>query len=231
MPRNIGTGISSGILGNLDFIDNEIITVIANQQLILDPDGVGTLTTDAKFNIGNSDPSNAYTNGSLVVTGGIGVAGDVSVTGQIVANGLDDIPIGTTTPSSAVFTDLSVSGSLNAKSFSDVVGTITGASGTVVHDFDTASVWHHSSISGNFTMNITNIPTTNNKAYQITLFLQQGANPYYANNIQLNGVAENINFGGSQDPAPSSSRFEIQTFDIARVSNTWVVSSRLASFG
>lgn len=231
MPRNIGTGISSGVLGNLDFIDNEIITILANQQLILDPDGVGTLTTDAKFNINNADTSNAYTNGSLVVTGGIGAAGDISIAGQVVANAIDDIPIGATTPSSAVFTDLSVSGNLSAKSYSDVVGQKSGATGTVAHDFTEASVWHHTSIASNFTMRVDNIPTTNNKAYQITLFLQQGANPYYATNIQLNGVTEPIQFGGSQDPSPSSSRFEVQTFDIARISNTWSVSSRLASFG
>jgi hypothetical protein len=231
MPRNIGTGVSSGILGSLDFVDNEIVTAIQDENLILDPDGVGTLTTDAPLSITDTTASNAYTNGSLVVTGGVGVAGDVSVTGQVVATTLGNIPIGATTPSTGAFTDLSVTGTAQINSLSDIIGTKSGATGTVTHDFQESNVWYHTGIAANFTANFTNVPTTNNKIYSIVLILVQGASPRYASSVQINGISEEINWAGYQLPSPQASRFEIQNIQLIRNNSVWTVFSSLSSYG
>jgi hypothetical protein len=46
--------------------------------------------------------------------------------------------------------------------FEKVTGAIPGATGVVVHDFSTAAVFYHTSPAANFTINITNVPTTVN---------------------------------------------------------------------
>lgn len=231
MPRNIGTGVSSGILGNLDFVDNEIISILDDDNIIIDPEGVGTITTAAHFQANDTTGSNAYTNGSMIVTGGIGAAGDISVTGQVIANSLGNIPIGQTTPAAATFTDLSVTGSADIASMNDIIATKSGATGTVTHDFTESNIWYHTGISANFTANFTNVPVTNNRIYNLVLVLVQGASPRYANAIQINGVTEEINWAGYQLPSPQASRFEIQSIQLVRSSNVWNVFSNLSSYG
>ena len=231
MPRNIGTGSSGGVTGLLDFVDNQILTIVDGDTAVLDPNGVGTISTDAPLEILSGTASNSIVNGALVVTGGIGAAGSMTVDGSITAGSVGDIPIGQTTPAAGTFTDLTVTGSASIKATSDVLVELTGASGTVTHDFDQGNNFFHTSMSGNFKANITNIPTTNNRIYSINLLLVQGGNPYYASQIAINSVDEDIEWGGYVLPSPQANRTEIQTIQLIRYNNVWTVTSYVTSFG
>lgn len=231
MPRNIGTGSSGGLTGLLDFVDNSILTIVDGDTAILDPDGVGTITTDAQVEINSGTASNSIVNGALVVTGGIGALGSVNIGGSITAASVGNIPIGQTTPAAATFTDLTVTGNSTINATSDVLVELTGASGTVTHDFEAGNNFFHTSISGNFKANITNLPTTNNRIYSINLILVQGGNPYYASQIAINSVDENIEWGGYVLPSPQANRTEVQTIQLIRYNNIWTVTSYVTSFG
>ena len=231
MPRNVGTGSSGGLTGLLDFVDTQILTIVDGDTAVFDPNGVGTITTDAVVEINSGTASNSTVNGALVVNGGIGAAGNVNISGTLSAGSVGDIPIGQTSPAEAVFTDLTITGNSTINSTSDVLVELSGANGTVVHDFNQGNNFFHTSASANFKANITNVPTTNNRIYSINLILLHGGNPYYANQIAVNGVDESIEWGGYVLPDPQANRTEIQTIQLIRYNNIWTVTSYVTSFG
>lgn len=112
----------------------------------------------------------------------------------------------------------------------ELLNTKTGATGTVTHDLSTGAVFYHSSISANFTINITNVPTTNNRTIVVTLILNQGATGYYPNALQIDGSAQTIRWIGNETPTPSTSKIDVVTFSLIRVSSTWYVLGQLAAF-
>ena len=120
---------------------------------------------------------------------------------------------------------------LTSEAITEVVATKTGATGVVTHDYAESSIWYHSAISGNFTVNLTNVPTTDNRSIAINLVLIQSGTPYYASALQINSVAQTILWSGYTAPTPQANRFEIQSFLLTRVAGTWVVHGSLSSFG
>jgi hypothetical protein len=113
----------------------------------------------------------------------------------------------------------------------EVVSTIVGATGVVTHNWLTGSVFYHSSIASNFTTNITNLPSTNNRSYVVVLNLQQGATPYYTSTLQVNGAATTLRWLNATVPTPTANRFEIESLTLYRLNNAWLANGQYASFG
>lgn len=82
LTGNVGSSISS-----LSVVGNSLITVIPNQNIVLDPDGTGKVSTDAVLHITSTEASSNVNSGALQVDGGVGVngaiygGGNLSVTG------------------------------------------------------------------------------------------------------------------------------------------------------
>ncbi len=111
--------------------------------------------------------------------------------------------------------------------------TKTGATGVVTHDCANGSVFYHTSISSNFTADVTNLPTAISSAGSVTLVLVQGATPYVCNAIQINGAAQTVLWQGSASaPTGNANKTDIMTFRIMRTgASTYVVFGQLESFG
>lgn len=135
-----------------------------------------------------------------------------------------------------VSNDISVAGDVIVTGIADLAGTrenvqiITGATGTVAHDFSTTSLWSHSAPVANFTANITNVPTDNNKSISIALVIAQGVTPYLPTAIQIDGVAATINWQGGSAPTGTASQTDIVGFTLLRLSNAWTVLGSLNTY-
>ena len=117
-------------------------------------------------------------------------------------------------------------------SANDSFGTKTGATGVVVHDAVSTSMWVHSSISANFTANFTNLTLAAGTATNITLVLNQGATAYICNALQIGGVAQTIKWQGSSSaPTGNSNKTDVMSFSILNVAGTYTVLGQLVSFG
>jgi hypothetical protein len=108
---------------------------------------------------------------------------------------------------------------------------ITNATGIVTHNWLQGSVFYHTNVLANFTANLTNLPTANNRTYVIVLHLVQGSTPYYANALQIDGSSVAIRWLNATIPTPVGNRFEIQSLTLFRFNNTWNVAGHYASFG
>ena len=128
--------------------------------------------------------------------------------------------------------DIVTSGVTTLKVTSEIFEVKTGATGVVVHDFNTASIFHHSSMSANFTANFTNVPTTGPRTYVATLILEQGATARFPTVIQVNGVTQTVNWANGVVPTGTANKKEIVSFTFARFfSGTITVLGNYISYG
>lgn len=112
------------------------------------------------------------------------------------------------------------------------VGEKTGATGTVDHDFQTTSVWVHTSLAANFTVNFVNVPTENNRVFTAALILIQGATARVPIAAQIEGSGVTINWlNASGVPSGTNNQIDIVSFSLLRRSSSWTIIASLATYG
>lgn len=109
----------------------------------------------------------------------------------------------------------------------------SAATGVVTHDCSNVSVFYHTSISDNFTINITNLPVSVNSAAAVTLVLSQGATAYVCNAVQIGAVSQAVLWQGSTSaPTGNANKTDLMTFSIMRTgASSYIVFGQLVSFG
>jgi hypothetical protein len=98
-------------------------------------------------------------------------------------------------------------------------------------DWLLGAIHYLTTIPSNLTVNITNLPTTSNRNYVISIYLVQGATPYFVNVLQIGGVSTTIRWAGGSAPTATGSRIEVQTFSLYYSGSAWTALSQLSSFG
>lgn len=98
-------------------------------------------------------------------------------------------------------------------------------------DFSNASIFYLTGMTGNGIWNITNVPTTAQKATTFTFVLEQGATPYSASGYQLNSSNVTVKWLGSSTPTGSANKTDIIGLTAFRSGSTWNVVGVLSSFG
>ena len=122
-------------------------------------------------------------------------------------------------------------GTTTLQQITEVMSPKTGATGVVEHDFSTAAIFYHTSPAANFTINITNVPTTVNRVTTVVLIITQGVTGYYPNVLQIGGNAQTINWIGNVTPTPSASRNDIVSFTLIRTdAPSWIVTGAITGY-
>lgn len=163
--------------------------------------------------------------GVIGYTGSVGFVGSQGVTGFAGSVGFTGSQgvIGYTGSAANVLT-----GVIN---FWEVITPLTGATGTVVHNYSLSEVFYHTSVAANFTANFTNVPTTSNSALGVAIIIAQGANAYLPNALQINGLAQTILWQGGSAPTVNANKTDIFVFNLIRLTSSWVVLGSGTSHG
>jgi hypothetical protein len=231
MPRKLIQGTApSGVsaLGGISISSSTISSISTNENIQLSPGGAGNVVVPTPFRTTNNSGSTDKDSGSIVTEGGVGVQGSVYAGGLLRSTGgLSNTIIGNSSPVAGTFTDISSTGTTTLAEHTEAVGTKTGATGTVVHDFTESNQWLHTSISANFTVNLTNVPATDNQLHTIVLYLSQGATGRLATAFQIDGVAQTLLYSGNSLPTAGTNSFDTQTFTLIRSSGAWRVLASL----
>ena len=166
-------------------------------------------------------------------TGGT-ISGNVTVTGNLSATLLSGTLSTAAQPnitSVGALTSLEVGGTLLLQQSQENFVSLTGATGVVTHNFSLGGTFYHTSIAGNFTANITNLPNVAGRVTVIALLLVQGATPYICNGFNIAGAAQTIRWLGGAAPVGIGTRFETQLFTIFQTGvGTYIVTGLLNSF-
>lgn len=222
MTRRIssGYGFASGGLGQIQVVQNTLSTSAGD--ITLSPTSGGILDSKDVVKVNNATNATSASTGAIRVSGPLTVSGSVNVGGYITTTAWNNGPIGSVTPAAARFTSVTATNLTTLSESAEVSLPLTGATGSVTHDYTVANTFVHSSIGANFTANFTNVPVTANRTYTFTLIFNQGAIPYYASSIAINGSVQTVNWQGGQFKA---NNVDIQMISLIRANGVWTVIS------
>ena len=115
---------------------------------------------------------------------------------------------------------------------SEVVVNLSGATGTVVHNFSSGAVFYHTSMAADFTANFTNLPTTDDRTISVVLILNQGTPAYIPTAVQIAGSGQTINWlGAGGAPSGNAAQIDIVGFTFLRSGGSWTVIGSLNTYG
>ena len=211
---------------------------ISDKTIIIGNGATNSSTSnDAGLQIGTSNLSFKYNHASTrwdLANAGLNVGGAIAISGTqvISSNTLGSGVTSSSLTSLGTLTSLSVSGLSALKTISEDIVSLSGANGTVAHDFSSSAIFYHTGATANFTCNLTNVPTTQNKAYSIALIINQGATGRIPNAFAVNsGSPLTINWSNGSVPNPNANKIDIVAFSVVNVAGTFVVYGQLSSFG
>jgi hypothetical protein len=130
-----------------------------------------------------------------------------------------------------MFTNPTFTGLTTLAQTTEILETKSGATGVISHDCSTTAIWYHENIAANFTANFVNVPTTNLRTISLTLVLIQGATGRTPTAVQIDGVAQTINWSGGSAPSGNNNKIDVVSFTLIRNANTWIVLGNLNTFG
>jgi hypothetical protein len=205
------------------------VSVPANTQII---NGNSNVIVQANANVRVA--ANGITQLIVTSTGG-NVTGNLSIGGNLTAANVSTGNITTTSALSIVGTaNLNVTNFANLATFqqtTDILNQKINASGTVTHNFQTGAVFYHSSVANNITVDLTNVPTTANRTIVVPIIIAQGPSAYIANQFQIDGIFQTINWLGNVIPVGTANAVDVVGFTLIRTTSNWTVLGQLTSYG
>jgi hypothetical protein len=127
----------------------------------------------------------------------------------------------------ATFTgNVSISGRLDVAEIREATEDVTISSGSITSNYQDSNVFIcTTTASANFTVNLTNVPTDNNKIFTLSYIITQGATGYIPNVFAIDGVIQTIKWVGGNAPTPTSSngKKDIYNFTVFRRSDAFEV--------
>jgi len=130
-----------------------------------------------------------------------------------------------------------VSGSLEVTG-STTVGVVVenlinsvGSTGTVAFDTSKQGIFYVNGPAGIITANFTNVPTTDLKVITPTVILSQSAPPYSITAVQIDGVAQTLNWANGTTPTATANKQDVFGFSLIRSGSAWKVLGQLSTYG
>lgn len=217
--------------------------VIANTSaLFVGNSSVNSIITSDSASLGNTtitgfaNVSSTLAAGNTTISGFANVSSTIQVGANVVANTsallIGNSSVNTIISSTTIqFSDNTIQ--KTAWNGTEKFSSKTSATGVVEHDCTDNAVFYHTSISANFTANVTNLTIPINTVGFLTLILAQGATPRTCNALQINGSAQTINWQASTVAPPGyANKIDIVTFSIMRTgASTYIVFGQMVSFG
>jgi len=131
----------------------------------------------------------------------------------------------TTTIGNASTTNTYILGNINAryKSSAEAMFEAGSTSGTVDHDYSFGNVYYRGTVTSDYTVNFTNVPTSNGTTYSMVEIVPQGATAYLPTAVQIAGSAQTILWQGGSTPSGTANGVDVVSFTLIRTGSAWTV--------
>lgn len=132
---------------------------------------------------------------------------------------------------SANFSSASVIGTLDVAEVRETVVSNSFSTNVMTANYNDGAI-HYATVAptANFTISLTNVPTTTSKSITMSFLVTQGATGYIPTTLNLNGSSQTIRWVGGSAPTPTSSAGKIDIFNftlILAASNVVIASANL----
>jgi hypothetical protein len=112
----------------------------------------------------------------------------------------------------------------------EAFATLTGATGTVVHDCDNGHIFYHTTPAADWTANFTNLGLTAEHATTLSIVIAQGVTAYIPSAVEIGGVAQTLLWQGGSAPTGTADGTDVVAFSILNDGGTYVVMGQLVGF-
>lgn len=126
---------------------------------------------------------------------------------------------------------VSIPGILDVAEVRETVVSNSFSTNVMTANYDNGAI-HYATVAptANFTISLTNVPTTTSKSITMSFLITQGATGYIPTTLNLNGSSQTIRWVGGSAPTPTSSAGKIDIFNftlILAASNVVIASANL----
>lgn len=122
-----------------------------------------------------------------------------------------------------VTANVNVTGRLDVQEIRESVSTNSLSSGTLTIDYAGGTNVTLSSPASNFTVDLTNTPTDNDKVINVTVITTQGSTAYIPSAFEIDGSAQTIRWVGGVTPTGTANKIDVFSFTLIRQSSSWTV--------
>lgn len=199
--------------------------------------GSGSLSYDNTTGVFTFAPADLSTLSSDLDLSGnnINGTGNIDVDGTITANSFNlntgtpeitsESTITLTAPNGIVLDGLAI-----LEKTTETITSLTGATGTVVHDVSQTHVFFHTGAVADFTANFTNLPTTNDRSTTVVLMiLNSVGNAYTCNAVEIDGVSQDVLWQGGNVPTGNAG-IDVVSFTLIRLDDAWGVIGNATAY-
>lgn len=217
--------------GNLYYSDQRVYSNVSLIGFLTSSNLVGYTTNSQLADYVTISSFNTKANVADLNTSNVSEGSNLYFSNSRVYDNVVSLGYATQANVNAALTDLSSSNTATFKRVTEIFSSISDANSVVVHDCSNGHIFNHSSIDNNFTVNLINLDLPSGEATSISLILNQGANAYVANALQINGVNQSIKWQANTQPTGNINAVDIETFSVFNVSGTYTVLGQLTTFG
>ena len=108
--------------------------------------------------------------------------------------------------------------------------TLTGQSGTVIHNCNDGHVFYHTTPAGDITANFINLGLTAEYTTSITIIINQGVSPRVISAVQIGGAAQTIEWQGGSAPSGTANSIDAFSFTILNDAGSYIVLGQMVDF-
>jgi hypothetical protein len=195
--------------------------------------------------IGSISGSVTSLTGSLIISNDLAVnGGDITtsvgtfnllttvLTGTLNVGSLaSSITVGGTATTSSFTGATQIDGRSTLSSVTERFVLSVGGTGTVAYDLSVASIFYANGPTGDITANFTNVPTTNNRIITPTVILSQSATARIVSAVQIDTVAQTINWANGTTPTGTANKQDVFGFSLIRSGSAWKVLGQMSTYG
>jgi hypothetical protein len=203
----------------------------ANVDVIISPKGSGNTV------VTSTTASTSATTGALVVTGGIGVIGNIWQSGQhIISNATASTS--TTSGALVVTGGTGIAGNLimggnvvQQSAYYETYGNISNSGGNLTCNFNLGTTFY-AALGANVTANFTNVNATTSSVTGATIIVDQGATAYRVANVQVNGVNQTIKWVSASVGVGTASNTDVMSFSLINLGGgAYRVLGQISNYG
>lgn len=213
---------------------NNYLTSFTEADTLSTVTGRGATTATAVTITNNTSSTNTST-GALIITGGVGIGGDL-YTNHIKSNNNTNLQL---TPGGTGLVVLNTPGTIKAL-LEGVTISATAATGTINYDAATQSVLYYTSnATANWTLNLRGSGTLSlntlmatGQSLTVAFLVQQGGTAYYPTTLQVDGTSVTPKWqGGTAPTSGNTNSIDVYTYTIIKTANaTYTVLASQTKF-
>jgi len=139
--------------------------------------------------------------------------------------------VGSTITTSSFNGEVVIGGKTTLSTVSEKLSAVNALTGTVSFSMANQGIFYVNNPAGDITANFTNVPTTTNRIITPTVILSQSATPRMVSAVQIDAVAQTINWANGTTPTGTANKQDVFGFSLIRSGSAWKVLGQMSTYG